>query len=164
VRRLMNTTVLQSTLDSRALGTELDGLLAARWRPARCTQLVCEPVDLPVVLEQYTQRLGSGELWRAYTDLIRVWFVIARAVDVLLKDPPTVALEVRFFDSDGKACAAGIWARHGDCDWTLHDVLDVSSETRTVWAPLTLGRQSGCCRVIEKSTSGGLEGETMQSG
>jgi hypothetical protein len=157
----MNTTVLQSTLDPRALGTELDGLLASRWRPARCTQVVCEPVDLPVVLEQYIQRLGSGELWRAYTDRIRVWFVIARAVDVLLKNPPTVALELRFFDNDGKMCAAGIWGRHGDCDWTLHDVLDVSPEARTISAPLTLSRQSGCCRVIEESISIGLDGETM---
>jgi len=130
----MNATVLQSTLDPRALGTELDGLLAARWPPARCAQEVCKPVDLPVVLEQYTQRLCPGELWRAYTDSMHVWFVIARAVDLLSKDPPTVALELRFFDNDGTICAAGIWGRHGDCDWTLHDVLDVSPQTRTVSA------------------------------
>jgi hypothetical protein len=157
----MNTTVLQSTLDPKALGTELDGLLTARWQPARCAQVVCEPVDLPVVLEQYTQRLCSGELWRAYTDGVRVWFVIARAVHVLSKDPATVALELRFFENDGRICATGIWERHGDCDWTLRDVLDVSPETRTVSAPLTRRRQSECCRVIEKAPSFGSEAETM---
>jgi hypothetical protein len=145
----MNTPVLQSTLNLGTLGTELDELLAAQWQPARCAQVVCDPVDLPVVLEEYTQRLCSGELWRAYTDSIRVWFVIARAVNVLSKDPPTVALELRFFDNDGTICAAGVWGRHGECDWTLHDVLDVSPETRTVSAPLTLHRQSGCFRVIK---------------
>ena len=129
------TTVLQSALDPRALGTELDMLLAARWQPARCAQVVCNPVDLPAVLQEYTQHLRSGELWRAYTDGIRVWFVIARSVNVLSKDPPTVALEVRFFDHDGTICATGVWGRHGDGDWTVHDVLDVLPETRTVSAP-----------------------------
>jgi hypothetical protein len=142
----MNTTVLHSTLDPRALGTELDGLLAARWQPARRAQEVCKPADLPLVLEQYTQRLCPGELWRAYTDSVHVWFVIARAVDLLSKDPTTVALELRFFDNNGTICATGIWRRHGDCDWTLHDVLDVSPEARAVSTPFTPDRQSGCCR------------------
>ncbi len=75
------------------------------------------------VLIVLAQRLCSGELWRAYTDSVRVWFVIARAVDVWSKDPPTIALELLFFDNDGTICAAGVWGRHGDCDWTLHDVL-----------------------------------------
>jgi hypothetical protein len=97
---------------------------------------VRKPVDLPPVLEQYTQRLHSGELWRAYTDGTRVWFVVAWAAHSLSRDPATVALELRFFDNDGTICATGIWERRGD-DWALRDVLDVSLETLTASAPST---------------------------
>jgi hypothetical protein len=143
----MDSTVLQSALDLRALGTELDTLLAARWQPARAAQVVCNPVDLPVVLEEYTQLLRPGEIWRAYTDSLRVWFVIARAVNVPSKDPPSVALEVRFFDHDGTICATAVWGRHGDCDWTVYDVLDVSPETRN---------RSSSRVSCESNTSAGL--------
>jgi len=110
-----------------AVARQLDGLLETCWLPARCALGVCEvgsPTELPLALEQCIQRLPPTDLWRAYSDGVRVWLVTARAVQAASRDPAAIALELHFFENDGSACAAGIWQRSPEKHWTLNAVLD----------------------------------------
>lgn len=106
---------------------QLDGLLATFWLPARQGADMCgvaNPAELPWALEERIRRLSPGDLWRAYSDGVRVWFVTARAVPPSFPAPAAVALRLRFFGNDGAACAAGIWQRTGATPWSLSEVLE----------------------------------------
>jgi hypothetical protein len=109
------------------LPLQLDDLLATIWLPARCgtwSRGIGDPTKLPWALEQCIARLPPGGLWRAYGDGARAWLVTARPVQAASPDPSAIALELHFFENDGAACAAGIWQRSTDTDWSLNSVLD----------------------------------------
>lgn len=81
-------------------------------------------MELPWALEQRIQGSLPGELWRACGDGARLWLVSAHAVQPTSPDPSAIALELHFFGNDGAPCAAGVWQRSGDTQWSLNAVLE----------------------------------------
>ena len=113
-----------------ATDRQLDELLDTCWWPPRSAigaYCVGSPAELPLALEQCIQLLSPDDLWRAYSDGVRVSLVTARPVPPASREPAAVALELRFFGNDGSTCAVGIWQRSRGTYWSLEAVLDVSA-------------------------------------
>jgi len=109
-----------------AVPAHLDELLATFWRPAQRgarMDAVGSPTELPWVLEQCIRCLAPDDLWRAYSDGVRVWLVTARSVAPASQNPSAIALELHFIGNDGTTCAAGIWGRSSDTQWSLNAAL-----------------------------------------
>ncbi len=87
---------------------------------------LASPEDLPPSLEARVRSLGPLSSWRAWTDDARFWFIAARLCDPPRTAAGLLAMEVLFFDQDGRPVAAGEWTLRGDGCWGLRRVIDPS--------------------------------------
>jgi hypothetical protein len=126
--------LLASSMSSASLSIQIDKFLHACWLPARWSQRIWMPSDLPPCLEQRTRSLSPDAIWRAYTDGARLWFAVATAAVSASYGPSAVAIEVSFFENDGLLCSGGVWTCHPDGHWRLERLVGMSAESRFDWS------------------------------
>jgi hypothetical protein len=98
----------------------LDSFIPSRqYVPDNAHRLRCCD-ELPPRLQQRARQVRQG-IWRAWTDGLRVWFVVARRMPTVSRDANRHALCVSFFDMDGRVASCAVWTLSGDGQWTLYD-------------------------------------------
>jgi hypothetical protein len=76
--------------------------------------------ELPLQLQLHARQVRHGA-WRAWTDGLRIWFVVARLIPEASRDLNWHALHVSFIDMDGRLVSRAVWAQSGDGRWVLCD-------------------------------------------
>ena len=109
------------------LGTQLDHLLIACWRPAHWATRIWRPSELPLHLERSVRTLPPNVEWRAYTDDSQTYCAIGRAASGMSYEPPATALEVFFLDGGASVYAAGVWEFGCERGWTVYAVPDIEA-------------------------------------
>jgi hypothetical protein len=78
---------------------------------------------LPLRLQARVRSTPAGATWRAWTNGLRTWLVIARRVhEEECVDVSDVILEMSFYDHDDVCMATAVWLRRFDGKWQLHRV------------------------------------------
>jgi|KBSSwiStaDraftv2_1062776.scaffolds.fasta_scaffold01519_18 hypothetical protein len=76
--------------------------------------------ELPLQLQLHARHVRHGA-WRAWTDGLRIWFVVARLIPEASRDLNWHALQVSFIDMDGRLASCAVWVQSGDGRWILYD-------------------------------------------
>jgi hypothetical protein len=76
--------------------------------------------ELPQRLQLHARQLRHG-VWRAWTDGLRIWFVVAKLILEVSRDVNRHALHVSFMDMDGRLVSSAVWTQGGDGTWILYD-------------------------------------------
>jgi hypothetical protein len=76
--------------------------------------------QLPLRLHLHARQVRHG-VWRAWTDGLRIWFVVAKLVPEVSREVNRHALHVSFIDMDGRIASRAVWTRSSDGRWTLYD-------------------------------------------
>jgi hypothetical protein len=92
-------------------------VVSTRYVP-RTAQRLLDPSDLPPVLERIAmQAQRCLQMWFAWTDGPRTWFVVTETV--LSWQRQERALRVFFYDEDGRFVCWGTWALQSRGGWIL---------------------------------------------
>jgi hypothetical protein len=60
-------------------------------------------------------------VWRAWTDGLCVWFVVAKLTPEISREVNRHALHVSFIDMDGRLASCAVWTLSSDGRWILYD-------------------------------------------
>ena len=103
--------VLDSLLESFILSQHYvpDNACRVRFRDA-----------LPLRLQMCARQVHHG-VWRAWTDGLRVWFVVANLLPEVSREVKRNALHVSFVDMDGRLASHAVWTLSSDGKWILYD-------------------------------------------
>lgn len=86
---------------------------------------LASPDDLPPRLQARARSLDPVSGWRAWTDDASFWFMSGRLCTAPRGAPADLlALEISFFDPEGRPVAAGEWALQPDGHWSLRRVIE----------------------------------------
>jgi hypothetical protein len=85
--------------------------------------------DLPPRLQLLARRRSPLATWRAWTDQDRFWFIAARLCNPSGVPAGLLALEIVFFDRDGRSAASGVWTLRSDGHWALRRVIETSGRS-----------------------------------
>jgi hypothetical protein len=75
---------------------------------------------LPLRLQVSARQVHHG-VWRAWTDGLRIWFVVANLVPEVSREVERQALHVSFVDMDGCLASHAVWTLSSDGRWILHE-------------------------------------------
>lgn len=103
--------VISGQADIRAL---LDSLVRSRHYVPPGTRRIRSRENLPLALQSHTQQV-DGEVWRAWENGKRIWFVKAKPASCV----DVTALRVMFFDMDGRLACSGVWTWLAHRGWIL---------------------------------------------
>jgi hypothetical protein len=104
--------------------TQVDSLLDAfifsqQYVPGNARRVrFCD--ELPLRLQLCARQVRHG-VWRAWTDGLRIWFVVAKLVPEVSREVDRHALHVSFVDMDGRLASCAVWTLSSDGRWTLYD-------------------------------------------
>jgi hypothetical protein len=84
---------------------------------SRCVR-VCD--ELPLRLQRCAQQVRHG-VWRAWTDELHIWFVVAELIPEVSRELNRHALQVSFVDMDGRLASCAVWTLGSDGRWILYD-------------------------------------------
>jgi hypothetical protein len=76
--------------------------------------------ELPLRLQLCARRVGHG-VWRAWTDGLSIWFVVAKLMPEVSREVNRHALHVSFIDMDGRIASCAVWTLSSDGRWILYD-------------------------------------------
>jgi hypothetical protein len=76
--------------------------------------------ELPLRLRSRARQV-SNEVWRAWTDGLRMWFVVGKLVPEVSREVNRHALHVSFIDMDGRVASRAVWTLSSDGRWILYD-------------------------------------------
>jgi hypothetical protein len=76
--------------------------------------------ELPLRLRLCAGQVSS-EVWRAWTDGLRIWFVVGKLVPEVSREVNRQALHVSFIDVDGRIASRAVWTLRSDGRWILYD-------------------------------------------
>lgn len=79
---------------------------------------VCD--ELPLRLQRCARQVRRG-VWRAWTDELHIWFVVAELIPEVSRELNRRALQVSFVDMDGRLASCAVWTLGRDRRWTLYD-------------------------------------------
>jgi hypothetical protein len=86
----------------------------------RTAQRLLDPSELPPALERVAmQAQRCLQMWFAWTDGPRTWFVVTEMATVTSRHHKEKALRLFFFDEDGRFVSWGTWVLHFGGDWIL---------------------------------------------
>ena len=114
----------QSTQVDSLLNSLLDSLLdsfiaSQQYVPDHaCRVRFCDA--LPLRLQECARQVHHG-VWRAWTDGLRIWFVVAKLVPEVSREVDRHALHVSFVDMDGRLASRAVWTLSTDGRWILYD-------------------------------------------
>jgi hypothetical protein len=80
--------------------------------------------ELPPPLQARACTLDRQSSWRAWTDDVRFWCLAGRLCGPRHASGDVLALEISFFDPDGRLVAVGEWALQSEGHWALRRVID----------------------------------------
>jgi hypothetical protein len=93
-------------------------VLDIRYLP-RTAQRVLDPSELPPVLERVAMRAQRClQMWFAWTDGPRTWFVAAEIATVPIRHRKENAVRMFFYDVEGRFVSRGTWVLHSG-GWML---------------------------------------------
>ena len=98
------------------IGALLDSLVRSRHYVPPGTRRIRSRENLPLALQSHTQQV-DGEVWRAWENGKRIWFVKAKPASCV----DVTALRVMFFDMDGRLASSGVWIWLAHRGWVLFD-------------------------------------------
>src|SRR5512146_844926 len=108
---------IRSVISGQAdIGALLDSLVRSRHYVPPGTRRIRFREDLPLSLRTHTQDV-DGEVWRAWENGKRIWFVKAKPAS----SEDGTALQVMFFDMDGRLTSSGVWIWLAHRGWVLSD-------------------------------------------
>lgn len=87
------------------LGALLEAFVQSRRYVPPGARHIRSEEELPLALRVHTRKSHDG-VWRAWNDGSRVWFVKAKP----LSGEPAAALQMMFFDMDGRLTSSRIWS------------------------------------------------------
>jgi hypothetical protein len=76
--------------------------------------------ELPLRLQRCARQVRHG-VWRAWTDGLRIWFVVAKLMPDVSREVNRHALHVSFVDMDGRLASCAMWTLSRDGRWILYD-------------------------------------------
>jgi len=76
--------------------------------------------ELPLRLQLRARQVRHG-VWRAWTDGLRIWFVVAKLIPEVSREVNRQALHVSFIDMDGRIASCAVWTLSSDGRWSLYD-------------------------------------------
>jgi hypothetical protein len=94
-------------------------ILSQKYVPDNARRVrVCD--ELPLRLQQVARQVRHG-VWRAWTDELHIWFVVAELIPEVSRELDRYALHVSFVDMDGRLASSAVWTLGGDGRWILYD-------------------------------------------
>jgi hypothetical protein len=111
LRRASQPSQVDSLLDSFIVSQQYVPDTASRVR-------FCD--ELPQRLQLRARQVRHG-VWRAWTDGLRIWFVVAKLIPEVSREVNRHALHVSFFDMDGRIASRAVWTLSSDGRWILYD-------------------------------------------
>jgi hypothetical protein len=102
----------------------VDGLLdsfvvSQRYVPSTARRIHSRD-ELPLRLQRCTRNVRNS-IWHAWSDGLRIWFVLGTVVPEISREQRRHALHVSFFDMEGRLASSGVWTLSGDGRWVLYD-------------------------------------------
>jgi hypothetical protein len=76
--------------------------------------------ELPLRLQMCARQVRHG-IWRAWTDGLCIWFVVAKLIPAVSREENRHALHVSFIDMDGRLASCAVWTLSSDGRWILYD-------------------------------------------
>ena len=96
-----------------------DFILSQQYVPGNaCRVRFCD--ELPLRLQLCARQVRHG-VWRAWTDGLCIWFVVAKLTPEVSREVNRDALHVSFIDMDGRLAACAVWTLSSDGRWILYD-------------------------------------------